>query len=158
VSFRRKLAGIEPLGSKLNMTRWIASCLVALMAGCNSTSNSTSGDDGEPHITRLAAQYFLYMNAHQGTAPPSEEAFKQFVAERAEAASASAGANTVDALFVSPRDHQPYVVLYGADVGPEGVVAYERSGVDGRRFVAYRAGFAREVDQAELRKIVPAAK
>ena len=45
-----------------------------------------------------------------------------------------AGVDDVQELLTSPRDNQPYVILYGKQALPlldRGVVAYEQNGKDG---------------------------
>jgi hypothetical protein len=69
----------------------------------------------------------------------------------------------IDKLFVSSRDNKPYVVIYGTMPGGQGpggapVVAYEKEGVKGKRFVASALGAVVEVEEAEFRKMVPDAR
>jgi hypothetical protein len=72
-----------------------------------------------------AAEYRL----HRG--PRSEEELRRFFAE--------AGATgDPDQYLRSPRDGQPYVVLYGAALDPDGrniILAHEKEGVEGKRYV-----------------------
>jgi hypothetical protein len=63
----------------------------------------------------------------------------------------------MDDLFVSPHDGERYVVLYGPapKTGDASVVAYEKTGVDGKRQVGFLLGNIQEVDEAEFKKLVP---
>jgi hypothetical protein len=68
----------------------------------------------------------------------------------------------VQALFVSSRDKEPYVILYGPLTGPPGpggqpVFAYEKTGVGGTRMVATSLGAVEEVDETRLKQLVPSA-
>jgi hypothetical protein len=73
------------------------------------------------------------------------------------------GAPDLNALFVSPRDNQPYVVRYDLDrsqlmPGPTmPIIAYEQTGVNGNRYVADMVGGVREVDETKFRELVPDA-
>jgi hypothetical protein len=72
-----------------------------------------------------AAEYKLHRGAR------SEEELRRFFAE--------AGATgDPDQYLRSPRDGQPYVVLYGAALDPDGrniIFAHEKDGVEGQRYV-----------------------
>lgn len=62
-----------------------------------------------------------------------------------------------DRLVVSPIDGQPYVLLWGIDVrsaGTDTVLAYERFGAGGRRFVL-TASTVLPMTDAEFAKAVP---
>jgi hypothetical protein len=47
-----------------------------------------------------------------------------------------------DESLVSPRDQQPFVILYGANVAepPEAILAYEKNGADDSRWVLFMNG------------------
>jgi|SRR5262245_20043629 len=64
-------------------------------------------------------------------APKSEEELRRFFAE--------AGAtDDPDQYLRSPRDGQPYIVLYGTALDPNGrntILAHEKDGVEGKRYV-----------------------
>jgi hypothetical protein len=128
-------------------------------AGCGS---GQSGGDAAPdtsHIKELTTLYVSYMNRNAGRPPASDAEFKKYVADNGGPLLESVG-TSAEQLFVSPRDNEPYVILYGSEAAKllrHGIVVHERSGVDGRRLVGYRGGFVNEVDEAEFRKLVPAA-
>jgi hypothetical protein len=100
------------------------------------------------------------MNSKGGRPPANQADFKSFISESGDALLKSADVGTVDELFVSPRDNQPYLIAYGSEaaklISQGGVVIYERNGKDGRRLVGNRGGFVNELDEAEFRKLVPA--
>jgi hypothetical protein len=99
----------------------------------------------------------------QGQALKDEESFKRFVnsfdAETLERIKGASGVASVDELFISERDGQPYVIFFGRP--PAGVaadlVAYERAGVDGKRFVGYGLGVVEEVDEQRFNELVPSS-
>jgi hypothetical protein len=126
--------------------------------GCNSQVSSDNGAADTSRIKALTMLYTSYMNRHGG-APASESEFKRYITETGKPFLESQGI-AVDELFVSPRDNQPHVVLYGTEAAKllnQGVVTYERTGVDGTRLVGYRAGSVNEVDEIEFRKLIPSS-
>ena len=70
----------------------------------------------------------------------------------------------VDALFRSPRDNQPFVILYGVCSMPTPgvkdlpVIAYEATNSGGKRYVAYTTSQVELGDDARFRQLVPGAK
>ena len=56
----------------------------------------------------------------------------------------------MDKLFTSPRDNQPFEIAYrgGASGGISGLVAWEKTGSGGKRFVADSLGKVEEIDEA----------
>ncbi|HEX2473540.1 MAG TPA: hypothetical protein VHK01_02270, partial [Lacipirellulaceae bacterium] len=72
---------------------------------------------------------------------------------------AGARVSNLEELFISERDGEPYVIFYGqrpAGVAAD-VVAYERTGVDGKRFVGDSVGGVGEVDEQAFAGMVPPA-
>lgn len=114
----------------------------------------------EANVKNIAIFYGRYMSQNRGRTPPDREALKKFIASHPAAELAALKITAVEQLFVSPRDEQPYVVLYGAKLPPPGpsgspVVAYEKDGVEGRRFVAFANAGVDELDDARFRELVP---
>jgi hypothetical protein len=66
------------------------------------------------------------------------------------------GVSSVDELFVSDRDGQPLVILYGAQAkNSQGVIAYEQTGENGVRLVGTSNGQVIEADATQFLKLVP---
>ena len=66
---------------------------------------------------------------------------------------AQMGVESVDELFVSRRDNQPFVVFFGKDIiHHEGVdiIGYEQTGVNGVRVVGFRGGYVRMWDDQQV--------
>ncbi len=127
--------------------------------GC-SRGGTASAPMQQSNIKPLAMLYGQFMGQHQGRPPSSEEEFKKFIQERGMGILKQFGIPSVDALFISERDKQPYVVIYGEPKGPpalagQPVCVYERQGVSGRRYVASSLGAVEEVDEARFRELVP---
>lgn len=133
--------------------------MVSLSLSC-SGGGRASAPMQESNIKPLAMLYGQFMGQHQGRPPSSEEEFKKFIQERGMGILKQFGIPSVDALFISERDKQPYVVIYGEPKGPpalagQPVCVYERQGVGGRRYVASSLGAVEEVDEARFRELVP---
>jgi len=124
-------------------------CL-AFAAGCGGPS---SPPPGQNNLRDLAKYYGLYQGQNQGRTPPNEKQFKEFIQKKDAAVKP-------DEVFISPRDHEPYVVLYNLKLGPPDpvkgapVVAYEKTGVGGKRMIARSTTAVEEVDEAKLKELV----
>jgi hypothetical protein len=142
------------------MIRLIATgALLAMVAGCSATPPAATTPERLP-LRHLAVLYGKYRSGHQGRPPKDEAEFKQFLKGLDAQQLASAGVSTaeVDSLFISPRDNQPYDVRYNDPPPPEGpdgpsAVVVERTGVGGKRFVAYSTGKVEEIDDAKYQKV-----
>ncbi len=140
---------------------WLAWAGLILASGCG-PSQSQSAPRESSNLKPLALLYGRYLGAHQGNPPPNEAALKSFIQSLPPEQLSSMRATDVDKLFVSSRDGQPYVVVYGKTTGPPGtggapIIAYEQTGVDGKRFVASSLGAVDEVDETRFRQLVPSA-
>jgi len=132
----------------------------ALPLGCGGQSESRQRE--ESALKPLALFYGQFTGRHQGQPPASEAEFKEFVRSLSSEALARFNITDPESLFVSSRDGQPYVVIYGPSSGPPGpagspVIAYEQVGVRGKRFVASSLGAVEEVDEARFKELVPNA-
>jgi hypothetical protein len=101
--------------------------------------------------------YGRYRAAHRGTPPPDEAALKKFISGLSPTEQSGLGIDpaNLEKMFTSPRDGQPYVVLYKSSGA---VIAYEQVGKNGKRLVAYPDTKVEEVDEARLKELVPGAK
>jgi hypothetical protein len=61
--------------------------------------------------------------------------------------------DSIDELFVSERDGQPLVVVYGSPPAGSDVVVYEHTGVNGKRLVGHRIGMVEEADEATFKSL-----
>jgi hypothetical protein len=120
-----------------------------MVAGCRSSSVDGQPNASSENLQQLARWYASFPSTNNGRLPANENEFKQHIN--------SQGGESVDEMFVSERDNQPFVVLYGRDaVNPvnSGIVAFEKQGLEGKRLVAYRSGSTEEVDDARFRELV----
>ena len=81
----------------------------------------------------------------------------QFVEAHAQQIKAQ-GIEDVESFVVSPRDGEKLVVLYGKEIvidGPGGLpwVAYEKTGLAGKRIAIGARGVAREMDPSQFAEV-----
>ena len=149
---------LEPSSGTKALRYWLLVGLsLSVGLGCASEQAASDAAPDDSRIKPLTSMYAGYTNRN-GNPPASEEEFKRFVAESGEPLLKAAEVNSVEELFVSPRDNEPYVILYGTEAAKlinRGIVMHERTGVGGRRLVGFRMGFVKELDEAEFRKLVP---
>lgn len=131
--------------------------LVLPLFGCGSKRENVAQIQSN---LRPLAMFYGQFQGRNGRAPASEVEFKAYLRALPPADLTTWGATDVDGLFVSSRDGQPYVVLYGDAAkkapGPADsrVIAYEKTGVGGKRFVATVLGSVEEVDEARFGQLV----
>ena len=119
--------------------------LSLLLTGCPGGSQATPE---EKQMSSLAVYFGKFISRNKGQAPASEKQLKDFIAAQDDKAD-------LDKLFTSPRDKEPVVVRYGLkSTGATTVMAHEKTGVAGKRFVALATGQVREVDEAEFNDLM----
>lgn len=131
----------------------IAVTACVLTTGCG----GGGGPAVEAKHLRTLVSFYNYAASSRGRAPANEQEFKQFISENGSTAMERLKIESVDAMFVSERDGQPFTVLYGKrpkEVSPE-VVAFEKTGVDGTRQVGLRLGMIEDADAARFNELVP---
>jgi hypothetical protein len=139
-----------------------ASCflfIALLSAGCQAQKEAAQEAST---IKPLALLYGQFLGKHKGQPPKDEAEFKAFVQAQGKPMLDSFAIADADSLFVSPRDKQPYGVIYGKASGPPGpggapVIIYEKSGSGGKRYVASNLGAVEEVDSTKFQELVPGA-
>ncbi len=122
-------------------------------SGCSHSDKPMS--ESEKNLKALAVFYGQYVGQHRGQGPPNEAEFKKYVqslpAAQLEVFKLDQG--SLDQVFISPRDKEPYGVAYktksstpGSSGG--GMVIWEQKGVNGKHFVADSLGKIEEIDEA----------
>jgi hypothetical protein len=135
-----------------------AALLIGLAAtlGCGGVSPTGGGDDFQTRrMLGLVATFYGDFLSERGAPPKDEADFRAFLQERSkrlERMSLSA-----DELLTSPRDGQPFVIVYGKRVAPPDSpntpwAAYEKEGVDGKRLAAQVRGQIVELTADEIAK------
>ncbi len=74
----------------------------------------------------------MYVSSHKGSRRHPRKRWREFIEKKIPGAA-------TDDLFRSNRDSEPYVVSYGSAgmTGPARVFAHEKTGRDGKRYVAF---------------------
>jgi len=139
--------------------RYAAVALIAAATatiGCGGGGEQSAAEKETSHLRTLVSFYQYAAKSSRG-ATANEQAFREFLADKVDTL-AESGVNSVDELFISERDNQPFVVIYGKrPSGMEpGVVAYEQTGVDGKRQVGFDIGRIEEADQARFNELTSA--
>jgi hypothetical protein len=120
---------------------------------CGACGSSGQSNAEQPHIKQVSELYRSYVAANRGQLPRDEAALKSYGKSLSPQLLEVMGIKDLDAAFTSPRDGQPYVVVYGASKAMGVIIAHERTGRDGTRLVATREGAAQEVEETEFQKL-----
>jgi hypothetical protein len=101
-----------------------------LLSGCAS-EETFQEEPVKAHLRQICKAYFMHINFHRR--PPNAQ---QLPAVMDDLHKLDMGAPAEKAL-VSPRDKQPFVIIYGADVTEpsSSILAYEQQGADDGRWV-----------------------
>jgi hypothetical protein len=142
-----------------NLGSWVVAGLFVLalcvLPGCGSSDELNS-----PTAARLRGISTYYLDlafARNGPGPGSEQELKKHMRrqERSDLISYGIDPQALDSTFVSGRDQEPFVVLYGqtirkvtADEAP--LVAHEKTGKDGKRLAVLANNKVHLVDEAGL--------
>src|SRR5688500_11093204 len=117
--------------------------VAAAPLGCGPTSKAS----GDAEISQIELLVSLYQRAGRelGRYPKNEQELKQTIGKMDLNLEAMKLAS-VDELYVSERDGEPLVIVFPPNA--KGVIAYEKTGVDGTRLVAFSEGNVQEVDES----------
>lgn len=140
---------------------WRATCwLAALVAfsACGCGDNALKSPTAQK-MTGLANAYLDHVVGANGS-PADEATFKKHL--RGLRASVQydyqIDPENIDASFVSQRDNEPLVVMYGQDIGKisgdsKKVIAHEKTGKNGKRLVVFASTKVDLVNEAELEQL-----
>jgi hypothetical protein len=111
----------------------------------------TLDEQAQANLRRVAQFYQQYVASHDGTEPQSAEELRQWVAGSDPAKLAISSDTDLDAVFVSLRDGQPYIVVPAGKGGVtqqgDRIIAHEQTGSGGKRMVAFDIGRVTEMDE-----------
>jgi hypothetical protein len=134
---------------------WIV--LLALAGGCGSDSALSSPT--AQRMSGLANAYLDHIVGANGP-PANEAAFKKHMLGLRPSVQYDfkIDPNNIDASFVSERDKEPLVVMYGQAPGKisgdsKKVIAHEKTGKNGKRLVVFASTKVDLVDEAELQQL-----
>src|SRR5262245_40487699 len=135
------------------LTCWVVVLVDWCNLGCGGCVRPAP--EAKVRITKLLRLYQVYVEKNKH-GPPDEQALRKFgqrltPKERDEYLIG----DVLDSIFTSPRDNQKYVIRYHLNLEPGGqtrAVAWEATGLDGKRFVALSMGYVEEYDDETLRE------
>ena len=128
---------------------------VTAVVGCSQSSpESTLASLNSSNVQRLVNLYFAYQKKNEFNGPKDEQDFRQFLQGISSEKLQRIGVDpaSIDGIFVSERDGQPFKIRYGVKGnirGSDEPVVFEAQGVDGKRMVGFLNMTQREVDAAE---------
>jgi hypothetical protein len=123
------------------------------------------GSDGldSPTAARLKGLANFYLDcaaAQNGRGPANEQALKKHLRIQPDFVLTANGINpsAIDSLFVSERDGEPFVVVYGVQISrisgtSAPLVAHEKTGKNGKRLAVCANGKVESVDEARLKEL-----
>lgn len=146
---------------------WVnITCLAALltsMIGCGGEPPAPTAEE-QQDLKAIAVLYGTYSGMNRGGVPQSADDMKAFAAALKQNGQVPMGLDLedIESVFVSPRDNQPYVLLFG-NTGPatgtygDRVIAYEQTGKDGMRQIAFSNTEVIDASAEDFSKYVPDA-
>jgi hypothetical protein len=133
---------------------------VAALPGCGSSELDS------PTAKKLGALgnfYLEHVVAKSGKGPENEQEFKKHIRATPDHVLSVSGIDrgSIDALFSSERDQEPFVVVYGQTITKVGgnsapVVAHEKTGKNGKRLVGFANGKVELLDESRLNALLAA--
>jgi hypothetical protein len=123
---------------------------IAASAGCRG-ENENAIKRETSHVRLLTTLHAL-ATSKLGHTPRDMREFKQTIAKLS-VTTEKLRVESIDELFVSERDGQPLVVVYGSTSPASDVVVYEQTGLNGKRQVGHRIGMVEEVDEAQFKDL-----
>ena len=135
---------------------------LALLAapGCGSDELSSPT---AAKLRGLATLYLDYAVSNHGSGPASEQVLKKHARGLPDFVVRANGVDpeALDAVFVSERDGEPFVVLYQIRLGrisgtQAALIAHEKTGKNGKRLVVFANAKVEHVDDARLQELTSA--
>ena len=140
--------------------------LLLLMAALVALPGCGSDELESPTAKKLQALgnfYLDYAVGKNGKGPENEQELKKHIRSTPDHVLSTTGfdRNSIDSLFNSERDQQPFVVLYGLTIKQVGgksapLVAHEKTGKNGKRLVGFANGKVELVEESRLNELLPA--
>ncbi len=128
--------------------RWGFWALVLLgLAGCSEEKPRRTEDPDTSNLRRIVQAIGICADVKE-RGPLDETELKHWLGQLGEP-------GTPDEFIVSRRDKQPFVVYYGHMINPAGgdtVLAHEKDGADGKRFVLTISGYVKAFSDEEFAK------
>jgi hypothetical protein len=131
-----------------------AALLAALLLGCQTKSDTFEEEPVKANLRQISKAYSTYLGYHNR--PPDPEQLRSAVEDLHRL---QMGRPAEEAM-VSPRDKQPFVIIYGAGGSdPTGsILAYEAQGAEGTRWVVTMIQDIKPLTNEEFKKATFANK
>ena len=136
----------------------LAGCLI-LQTGCNTRDSGLSEKDRQTRIVMnvLSIFYGEYLAYSNGKPPVDASSFREFLLSP-QVDLNRYNVKDLESLLVSPRDGQPFKIVYGKLSAPIDSpdtpwVAYEQMGINGQRLAVQVRGGVHELTTQEINQI-----
>jgi hypothetical protein len=137
---------------------WLVFPVVVAVLGCGSDERNSPTAAKLKALANFYLDYAVAQPGHQG--PTTEQAFKKHIRSVPAFQLTANGLDpaTLDATFVSERDQEPFVILYGGTISrisgdSTQVIAHEKTGKNGKRLVVYASAKVDLVDESKLKEL-----
>ena len=127
-----------------------APLVAAGLAGCQSEPDMFQEEEVKANLRQINKAYWAHLGYHQRPPTPEElrigvQTFHDLDMGR-----------PADEAFMSPRDKQPFVIVYGAGDAerPDAILAYEQQGAEGTRWVITMSQEMKQLTEEEFKKAV----
>ena len=138
---------------------WPLMVALAMIAGCGDSDELNSPT--AMRLKALATMYLDYAAQKSGGGPPNEAELKKYMklVEGWVLEDRGVDPKNLDALFISPRDQEPFVVLWGVGIkqisGTKApLVAYEKNAKNGKRLIVFANTKLDYVDDDGLKQVM----
>lgn len=142
----------------ITLRTWLVLSIAAALCGCGSDERNSPTAAKLKALANFYLDYAVAQPGHQG--PANEQAFRKHIRSVPDFQLKANGLDpaTLDATFVSERDQEPFVILYGSTISrisgdSTQVIAHEKSGKNGKRLVVYASAKVDLVDEAKLKEL-----
>jgi hypothetical protein len=128
----------------------VAGAISLALTGCSSKPPQPVEDPGLVRLRTVGLAYRIFF-FHYNRPPRSEHDLRRTFTELG----VQGAERDLEEQLRSPRDGQPYVVIYGVPLDSDlrwTVLAYEKDGADGNRYVFTQSGDMKLLTDAEFAK------
>jgi hypothetical protein len=136
----------------------LVGALVAAVAGCSEGPTKAKPITGS-NLKKVAMLYMMYTQNNTTPLAKNDQLIAYAKTLSPEGMKTmDIDVTQVEQYFKSPRDGKPYRLVFKlppSDPTNPPVVAYEETGVGGKREVGFMNGNVEEIDDARLRQLVP---
>ena len=141
------MSGFMAPRSSVMLFYWGYVLILVVLTGCQA-EETFEEEPIKANLRQISKAYWTHLGYHD--VPPKPENLKQDV----EGLHSLGMGSPADVAMISPRDQQPIVIIYGADNKTSGdeILAYEKVGADGTRWVVTMSQNIHELSNEEFAK------